>query len=221
VIDFGGTDRITRSVTDVINNGALGANVRRTRVYVWSVNSSAVSNLLSSSETSADGLHTWQTTYRDAATPLTNRTDTAYAGSGLRYQTNTAPDGSYSVSQYQYGRLAAVVRNDSLGVQVSGMSYGYDSHGRQSQTIDARNGATTYGYNNGDLVTSVTSPPPGNGQNAQTTFTYYTSRLQVGGVTAPDGASTTYEYYPSGELKRSYGGRTYPVGYSYDLTFWR
>src|SRR5258708_655451 len=94
VIDFAGTDRITRAVSDVTNNATLGANVSRTRVYAWSTSNSAVSNLLSSTESSVDGLHTWQTTYRDASTSVTNRTDTLYAGGGFRFQTNTAPDGS-------------------------------------------------------------------------------------------------------------------------------
>ena len=36
---------------------------------------------------------------------LTNRMDQYFAGSGNRYVTNTAPDGSRSISYYQYGQL--------------------------------------------------------------------------------------------------------------------
>lgn len=215
-IDFTGADRITRTASDVITNTALNANVRRTLTYAWFTNSSSVSNLISSSETSVDGFHTWQTSYRDSSTAVTNRTDIFYAGAGSIYQTNIAPDGSYSISQSQSGRLLWVTSNDSLNNQLFSVTYTYDPHGRQSQVTDARNGATTYGYNNADMVTGVTTPASGNGQNPQTTFNYYNSRLQISSVTAPDGATTTYEYHPTGELKRTYGARTYPVGYSYD-----
>jgi RHS repeat-associated protein len=216
VIDFAGADRITRTVADVIANAALGANVRRTRTYAWGTINADVSSLITSVETSVDDLHTWYTTYRDGSTSLTNRLDISYLAPGFVCRTNTAADGSYSVSQILFGRLFSNTSQDSLNNQVSSVTYTYDPHGRQSEVADARNGTTIYGYNNADMVTSVTSPDPGNGQNLQTTFTYYNSRLQVSSVTSPDGVATTYEYHPSGELKRTYGGRTYPVGYGYD-----
>jgi RHS repeat-associated protein len=216
VIDFAGTDRITRTVADVIANAALGANVRRTRTYVWDTINADVASLITSAETSVDDLHTWNTTYRDGSTSLTNRLDISYLAPGFVCHTNTAANGSYTVSQILFGRLFSNTSQDSLNNQLSSVTYAYDPHGRQSEVTDARNGTTIYGYNNADMVTSVTAPDPGNGQNLQTTFTYYNSRLQVSSVTAPDGVATTYEYYPSGELKRTYGGRTYPVGYSYD-----
>ncbi len=194
IIDFSGTDRITRTFSDVVTNSVLGFNVGRTRVWTWDTNSASISNLVSSIEVSADGLHTWQTIFRDANTSVTNRSDTLYFGNAFRYLTNTAPDGTYSISQFQYGRLASVVQKDALGSQIAAVNYSYDSHGRQSQAIDARNGATTYGYNNADLVTSVTTPSPGNGQNSQTTTTVYNNRLWVTSVVAPDGGTTTNEY---------------------------
>jgi RHS repeat-associated protein len=216
IIDFSGIDRITWNVSDFINNGTLGALVKRTRVFAWGTNNSNSSNLLSSTQASTDGFHVWQTVYRDATTAVTNRSDTFFAGGGLVYQTNTAPDGSSTLSQSLNGRLLSVVQRDSLGNQIASTTYSYDAHGRQLQITDGRNGSTTYGYNSADLVVSATTPAPGNGQSAQTTFTYYNNRLQVSSVLAADGVTTTYEYYPTAELKRTYGARTYPVGYSYD-----
>src|SRR6266851_2458415 len=35
-------------------------------------------------------------------------------------------------------------------------------------------------------------------------------------TTLPDTTSVTNEFYPTGLLKRTYGSRTYPVGYGYD-----
>jgi RHS repeat-associated protein len=92
----------------------------------------------------------------------------------------------------------------------------YDEHGRQAAVIDARNGATTYAYNAADLVTSVTSPPPGTGAPAQVTSTAYDRSLRATNIVYADGGSLTNEYLPSGLLSRVYGSRTYPVGYGYD-----
>jgi RHS repeat-associated protein len=213
-IDFNGVDRISRSVTFVTTNAT--ANVQRTETYVWGTTNSAVSNIVSAMESSVDGLHTWQISYRDASTLVTNRSDTSYAGNGIRYVTDTAPDNSYSVSQSQFGRLVSVTHMDGLNAPISATTYRYDAHGRQSQMSDGRNGTTTFGFNNADMVTSVRTPPPGNGQSPQTTTTIYNNRLQVTSVVAPDGATKNFEYYATGELKRSWSGRDYPVGYSYD-----
>jgi RHS repeat-associated protein len=214
VIDFAGTDRIVRSVTFVTTNAT--ANVQRTESYVWSITNSAVSNIVSATESSVDGLHTWRIVYRDPSTPITNRTDISYAGNGIRYLTDNAPDNSYTSSQYQFGRPVSVTQMDGVNAQVAKTTYDYDAHGRQLHVTDARNGATTYGYNNADMVVTVTTPAPGNGQAPQTTTTSYNNRLQVTSAIAPDGATKNFEYYATGELKRSWSGRDYPVGYTYD-----
>ena len=56
--------------------------------------------------------------------------------------------------------------------------HAYDAHGRLRQTIDARNGATTYGYNNADLVATNTTPAPAPGQAALVTKTFYDQALR-------------------------------------------
>ena len=40
--------------------------------------------------------------------------------------------------------------------------------------------------------------------------------LQATNLVQPDGTSLTNEYWPSGLLKRTYGSRSYAVGYGYD-----
>ncbi|MGO8930342.1 MAG: RHS repeat domain-containing protein [Limisphaerales bacterium] len=91
--------------------------------------------------------------------------------SGGPVVTNTAGDGSYTITAYHYGRLASVTRYDSLNSQLSSINYSYDPHGRQNTSTDARNGTTTFGYNNADLVSSVTTPNPGTlGGTPQTTL---------------------------------------------------
>src|SRR6185312_11327931 len=61
-----------------------------------------------------------------------------------------------------------------------------------------------------------TTPPPGTGQAPQSTASYYDNRGRVWKQVLPDSTSVTNEYYLTGELKRNYGSRSYPVGYAYD-----
>jgi RHS repeat-associated protein len=216
-INFGGAgafDRITRTITDVTNDN--GFNVLRTSTYVWPTFGVDSSVLISVSETTTDGLRSWQVQFRDGLTGITNQTRTVYAGGGYRYVTNTAPDGSFDITTYLYGRLQSVARKDPSRNQLSATTYSYDSHGRQQTVTDARNGATTYAYNNADQVISVATPVPGPGYAAQTTLTYYDSSLRATNLVQPDGTSVTNSYFPTGQLKRTCGSRTYPVDYTYD-----
>jgi RHS repeat-associated protein len=109
-----------------------------------------------------------------------------------------------------------VTSKNSGGTQVGKTTYAYDPHSRQYRVTDARNGTATTTYNAADLPYTVTTPAPGTGQPAQTTTTYYSSMLQATNIVYPDGTSLTNEYWPSGLLKRTYGSRSYAVGYGYD-----
>jgi RHS repeat-associated protein len=224
-IDFAGTDRITRTLSDVINSAGTG--IRRTRSYVYPNDSSSLTRLISTMEVSADGMRTWQTVYRDGSTPVTTQSLTEYgmddgsAAAGYRTVTVTQPDGSKTVSVYHLGRLQSVTRRDSLGSgpssQVSRTTYAYDPHGRTWKITDARNGTTIYGYNKADQIVTVTTPPPAPALPVQVTTTEYNASLQAWKVTQPDGATLFNEYHPSGLLKLTYGSRTYPVEYTYDV----
>jgi len=206
-IDFGGTDRITWTTNDVTT--VNGVNVRRSRTYVWDQNGVDQSVLISEIRVSTDDLTNWQTVYRDAGTPVTATSQTSYSGNS-RSTITTAPDGSYTISAYSYGRLTQVQRFDSSSVLLASSSYGYDPQGRQNTVTDARNGTTTYGFNNADLVTSVAAPL------SQTTTTLYDNMMRPYSVIQPDGTTVNSVYLLTGELGLQYGSRTYPVGYGYD-----
>jgi YD repeat-containing protein len=62
----------------------------------------------------------------------------------------------------------------------------------------------------------VATPAPGTGESGQTTTTDYDTSLRAWRVSQPDGGAITNEFYPTGQTKRAYGARTYPVGYGYD-----
>ncbi|MBL9170605.1 MAG: RHS repeat-associated core domain-containing protein [Verrucomicrobiales bacterium] len=209
VIDFAGLDRIHSSKRTVTT--AHGYNVVQTKSYLWATNNSAVSNLVSISEQSTSGLRTWETSF--GLTRSSVRTTPINASWTV---TTTEPDNTYSITLYSTGRLASVTRYDSNNVQIAKTTYGYDSHGRQHQVTDARNGTTTQTFNSADQVISVTTPAPGNGQAAQTTSTEYDNRGRVFKTTFPDSTIVTNEYFLTGELKKTFGSRTYPVEYTYD-----
>src|SRR5206468_12009947 len=78
-IDFGGTDRITQTVRDVTTDN--GANVYRTRTFVWATNGVNSSNLISMVEASVDGLQTWSTVWNNGVA-LTSHSTTTYPGGG-------------------------------------------------------------------------------------------------------------------------------------------
>jgi RHS repeat-associated protein len=202
-------------LTDVTTD--FGYNVRRTQTYCYPTDNSSTALLIGKSETSTDGLRSWQTAYRDSSTPVVSSSVTTYSGGGNRTQTSTSPDGSYTVSTFLNGRLVSVAQKDSLNNPVSALTYSYDSQGRQNATTDARNGITISAFNQADLVSSVTTPNPGVlGGSQQTTLTYYNKILQATNVVNPDGTAVTNKYSLTGMLTNTSGSRTFPVGYTYD-----
>ncbi|HYG23206.1 MAG TPA: hypothetical protein VEH04_10525, partial [Verrucomicrobiae bacterium] len=212
VIDFSGGDRITRTVRGMATNS--GVYVSRMETYVWETHNANTASLLSTIDTSVDGLQSWSTTW-NGQQPVTSHSRTVYGTGGNRYHTNSAADGTYSVIHYQNGRMANVTRKAGSTV-LSSVSYTYDSHGRRHTAEDARNGTTTFGYNDADQVVSVASPAAAPGQGQQVTVTHYNKMLQATNVVHPDGTSSITEYHKTGELKKTYGSRTYPVQYEYD-----
>jgi RHS repeat-associated protein len=208
-IDVNGTDRITRTQNQVAT--AHGTTVRQTTTTVWTTDGAGTTSTITVTETSADGLRSWNTGFG-----LTTQTQTAYDGKGGRTATIANPDGSSSVSQYQDGRLMSVTQKDSANVQIARTSFAYDAHGRLLTTTDARTGATTNTYDNADQLTSVMTPVPGPGLSTQTTSYSYDNLGRRSQATLPDKLIVKYEYNDTGELKKTFGARTYTSEYSYD-----
>jgi RHS repeat-associated protein len=207
-IDFTGSDRITFTTNDVVSDH--GTAVQRTQVYVWNTNSVGTSTLISTTETSTNGLWTWNTAWNNGS-GLLRQSWLVFAGGGNRYLTNIAPDNSYTVSAFQYGLMASTTRYDVNRNQIAKTTYGYDAHFRQNSSTDARNGTTTYTFNNADQVTGTITPPP-----TQMTTVYFDNMGRTVGTTLPDGTSVTNFYDPTSLLELTYGSRVYPAGYSYD-----
>src|SRR5207249_5167129 len=96
-IDSGGTDRIKSTLRDVTAINSI--NVLRIRTYSWATNSSSVSNLISETRVSTEGLTNWNISFG-----LTNQTVTSYSG-GHKYITTTVQDGACYDCESHSGRL--------------------------------------------------------------------------------------------------------------------
>lgn len=173
-------DRITRSTNDVVAGDLI---YRRSRVFQTDDggNEVLVSERFISSAGKAISL--------SFGLGTTNVT-THNPGSQQRTVTTTFPDSSRSVSFYTNALLASVTRTDASYNQLSVIHYSHDSHGRQHQMIDARNGATTYTYNAADQVQNVTSPSPNGVLAGLLTKTFYDKSLRATNVIHPDNTST-------------------------------
>jgi YD repeat-containing protein len=217
-LDLAGLDRVTRNIQDAIHNSTYGCDVQRTRTFVFpNNNDGATSNEISRVERSTDGLRTWNTTPGLSGLTVVSSTQVAYNPvTGIRTETVTAPDGSCVIRTYTNGRLTASTQYAYGGAQTGQTTYTYDANGRLAATIDARNGATSYSYDNADRIVTTTTPPPGNGQSAQTTTSSYDNQGRVWKTVLPDGTSVTNQYYSNGLLYQTSGSRTYPVRYAYD-----
>ena len=146
----------------------------------------------------------------------TQRNEIDYATNGYAHRYDYAAGGSYTLRRYRYGRLELLQSCDASGATNTQTAFRYDPHSRLWQETELRNGTTTYAYNNADQVTAVTAPAPGPEAAPRITRTHYNQMLQATNVVFPDQTSAFTEYHLTGEIKRTYGSRSYPVEYTVD-----
>ena len=206
-IDWSGPDRITRTTNYVLNNGS--ADVQRTLTFAWSSNAN-VSALMSQNDAAVDGRTNWNTRFG-----LTSRTETRNPGGGLRFTKAISPDGSFTTNRFEDGRVILSVRSDGFSV-LTHTAFAYDEHGRQKFITDARNGTATNEFDTLDRVIARATPTPGNGDSSQRTGYRFDALGRVVIVTNADNTLLYKEYFDSGELKKTWGAREYPVEYGYD-----
>lgn len=211
-IDYAGTDRITLTTNEVV--AAHGTDVLRQNTYVWSIDNADTLQLISSTDQTPDGLHTWNIVWNNGVA-VTSEQHMKYNNSYCLV-TNIAPDGSYAVVTNQYGRAISQTQRAANGAQVGQVAFNYDTHGRQKVITDARTGSTTNWYNNADQISSTKTPAPAAGQSAQVTTNLFDTMGRIWKTTLPDGTSVTNKYNLTGMLTNTSGSRTYPVAYTYD-----
>jgi RHS repeat-associated protein len=214
-IDFTGTDRITSIVRDIVLNSALGTHVQRTRLYCWDEPNVNRSNLVSTLETSVDGLRAWRTRWSDGQ-GVTNSAETVFVDPVHRLRVDRGPGGECSVRSFRYGRLATLEFRDASGAVIKKTQYSYDSHNRPSVVSDSGRRLIRLDYNAADLVIGVTTEGAGQDQPRLATRTFYDERFQAISTLWSDGTQSFTEYHPTGEIKRRWGSRVYPTAYTCD-----
>jgi RHS repeat-associated protein len=228
-IEHDGIDRVTR-ITRSVTTRDGGTPVQRTTVEGWPEEEVDAPLQLSQTDISLDGLTTWRT----EAGATTKAVTTYGPVAGTRTVTVTYPDNTSLARVFLNGRLQSETRRDSAAQTMTALTYGYDEHGRLETVTDALGRITTTSYYPGtDRAHTVTTPDPdstrsGSGYDAQTTTYGYDEAGRVNSVQAHDGSLTHTTYWPSGQVKRVWGGRTYPQEYTYDsqgrvktLTTWQ
>jgi RHS repeat-associated protein len=207
VIDYTGTDRITKTVRDVYSRS--GTIVGRSTTQVWATDGSNTTTTVSVSEQDGYGNASWQT---DAA-GAESSTAIARTAPGAWTVTAIRPDGSRQVQTYTSGRLASTATLSSSLSAIGSVSYAYDAHNRVETQSDARTGDTDYTYTERDEVLTVTA----NNGTETTTYDYDALGNQLT-ITRPDSSVTTNEYHlRNKQLKKTSGSQTYPVEYTYGL----
>lgn len=213
-IDYAGTDRVTRTTVSVGQRD--GYTVERISTEVWETDSTDFATDVSLVETTPEGRRAWQTE-RGLPTTIVTTLD----GTGGWTVVSTAPDGTVTTQTYQDELLTSVdVAHASIG-SLTSTTYGYDSHNRLETVTDARNGTTTMTYFDDDQLSTVTTPDPdpnrsGDGYDAQVTSYGYDAAGRQDQVTEPDASIVYTTYWPTGQVRRTWGSRTYPVEYAYD-----
>jgi RHS repeat-associated protein len=199
-IDLTGSDRIVRTVRDVAT--AHSTTVQRATVTEYTETGTVVSSI---EERSADGLQSWLTRYG-----LVTQTQAVRdPANERRTETTTLPDGTQSVVVYEEGRLKSQTRKNTSGGTMTSRTLAYDPHGRVLSETDARTGTTTFTYNSADLLTEAS----GDGRTTGADYDVMGRRiLQI----LPDEEEVHTEYFLTGDLKKTYGARTYTVEYTYD-----
>lgn len=207
VIDYTGSDRITKTVRDVYSRS--GTIVSRSTTQVWATDGSNTTTTVSVSEQDGYRNASWQTDAAgaDSSTAITRTALGAWTVTAIR------PDGSRQVETYTSGRLISSAALSSSLSTISSTGYAYDAHNRVETQSDARAGDTDYTYTDRDEVLTVTA----NNGTETTTYGYDALGNQLT-ITRPDSSVTTNDYHlRNKQLKKTSGSQTYPVEYTYDL----
>jgi hypothetical protein len=208
-------DRILFQSNDVVVEH--GTTNNRTQFFVWNTNGSASNTPLASIETSVNGLQSWATISGDTGTPTSSSQTVYNQNTGVRTGTYTAPDNSYTVAAYSYGRLQSVVQKDAGNKPIHSTTYTYDSFGRVATNSDGRDGATVFSYYpNTALPLTVTSPVPGAGQSAEVFTGYYDLAGRLASLKYADNTVVSNVMTPLGLTGVAYGSRQFPTGLWYD-----
>ena len=215
LIDYTGSDRIERTTTAVVD--ISGTTYARQTLERWETNGADTPTSYSSVKQAADG-SIISTTTDGLTETISEACDSA---NGTCTITKTSTDGLSEVKAYDQGQLVSLSLRDENAQILRSMTYTYDAHGRLETETLSGVGTTTYTYTVDDQIASIVSPDPdtnesGEGYDAFATQYVYDNLGRLVMVVHPDNAETKTSYYSTGQIKRKWGARTYPLEFTYD-----
>jgi RHS repeat-associated protein len=203
------TDRVTDTLTDILNVQGFGPTIRQQTIVYDEANTARTAN---TTLRSPDGLLTRTTTLGVAnpststSAPHADRTDGAWT------DTSTAPDGTKSSVTYQNWLAVTNSRLDTANNVIESTTTGHDALRRpitqtHSRTASAVITRTAYHANNG-LVVSLTEDVT-TGTDRVNSFGYDSMGRRTS-TTLPDNSITHTSYWPTGNVKATWGSQINP-----------
>ena len=214
-IDYAGPDRIQRTERDEVE--VDNVLYHRTRQYQWKEKGSNKPTLVSETLVSSDGLIQQQTLFPSRTQWQSTTTWQETAPDKLhRIETTVHPDGTETIRTFEEGLLISEQKTDPKGNQISSIDYLYDGQNRLVSQTDAFAGTTEFKYNTQGKKTAIIQPAPEEGSERPVTRFFYDVMDRLITTIKPDGTQVHHNYWPTGEIKQTWGSRQYPVAYSYD-----
>ena len=208
-----GTNRVTRTVADVVTDPTLG-NCFRKQTYVWPTANADASRKLSTQLSSISGWQSALTLWRDG-TPVTKQETTTLQGA-LRIKTIVSPDNSTEIDTSLYGIPFETQKVGGVGT-ISQQSYSYDGFEQLSGLTDELTGLNTLcTLNPAGLPIQFSTPGHQARQPRLTTSVLYNQLGLPTQINLPDGTSQNNSYNLTGELTYRSGGHQPAAAYGYD-----
>jgi RHS repeat-associated protein len=205
----GTATQVTTTTRDVVANVLLqGRNLGVSRRQTQTLAATGLPTVTTSeSFVATAGLVTGSRSLGRETLSVTTRPD----ASGISSTTTTQPDGTKSLQIRTHGLVTAMQKLTTTGSIVTATTFGYDTLQRLITSTDARTGTTTMSAltESGQPLTTTTPA------NLATTIACDVMGRKIS-TTLPDATVSYTSYYPTGQVKATWGSQTYPTWYSYD-----
>jgi RHS repeat-associated protein len=212
VIDFAGTDRISR-VQEVVTNSGRPKNVIRQLFSVYETLNSSTETIVQTTDLSLDGLDTWSTSYG-----IETHQSRVYNGSGTVTDITTRADGTTETVTAVNGFITTSITQHSTEGGLANISFTPDDFDRvQLQTDNLLSATWQYSYyETGQLFQNISPESSVGAGDAQSTTYAYDVLGQPLDVTLPDASVQSRRYHGDGQLAKTFGSQINPVEFTYD-----
>lgn len=213
-------DRVEEYSTSVQPQGPEMLSVKHTYVWDNQTGNPPVRTERLTEASAVDGSYYSSSSFGQT----TVKTTSYYPNNAQRVEDTIFPDNTREFDTYVNDNIVSRTTLDSTASPILSTTYQYytsgPSYGLLQSSTDARNGATSYTYNDADQIATVTSPVPGLGQTTPQVTGYSYDELNPSGrvvtTTFPDLSTRTDRYALTGELAVSEGVGVIPTVYTYE-----